>query len=109
MIAAVVLAVDPAQVCRRTDRVQRLHPVDTHLAALPDGDDPEVLAFLRPLEQVLDQPSVAGLENVQRQQQAGEEDGAQREERDHLRPRLTHDEQGTAAAAPAGGRSSGAD
>ena len=75
-----------AAAAERADLVQGLHAVLAHLVALADGDDAERRGRPRAARQVGEEPAVARLEDVQRQHEARDEDGAEREQRDH-RPR----------------------
>ena len=80
------MLLDPAQGGGAADLVQRLNPEDPlrpGLAALADGDHAEA-ARLGPVEQVPDEPPVPVLEDMQRQEHAGIEHRAEREQRQHL-------------------------
>src|SRR6266567_4620293 len=80
---SVVVPLDPAQGGGAADPVERVHAVDAGLASLADRDHAEP-ARLGPVEQVADELPVPLLEDVQRQQHAGVEHRAEREQRQHL-------------------------
>jgi len=88
---AVLEPVDPAYDCGAAGPVQRTDPsdpVDPGLPALADRDHAE-LPWFRPPEQVPHQLPVAFLEDMQRQEHAGIQHRAEREQRQRLRHTTT--------------------